>query len=479
MKKILIVLSVLMCIMMAGCQNKVELSGEYLAVADMYSGVYLSIEEDDSGINVELSDGETTVGHSAKYDEEKSLLSIGENEEINYYVDGGYLLQKLEGTVPDKDTFEKQYVSGKYFSIYFYDSGNCNANVSGSEYSGTYKRSDGKIVATFPDFTYNFRVIDDELYAEVFVKKSNGNLLDSEKTSNTDINNKTINKYETEELVTKTVGDVQYKIPKSWENSVKISGINTYYYDNELMVMIQKQEVDYRTFDDNFDKISMEDTRDSILSGIIESAKSYEEISTTTEKINGVTAFRFIGNAVLDNNQKYFMDNTMFAYNKNLYTFGIEVENGRNIKYDVELSYLLDSITFLENKNESEKTIDEMKFYHDDNNFVNILLNENNGKYTIMCFGTYDNNLNAIFDFMNISRSVFDGYDVNILSTVNENDTFTFVSYDKQVLINTFPDSDEIDFSNFENISSTNDFEIEYKELLNRNGLSYGKTIDE
>ena len=114
-----------------------------------------------------------------------------------------------------------------------------------------------------------------------------------------------------------------------------------------------------------------------------------------------------------------------------------------------------------------------MEFYHDDNNFVNILLNENNGEYTIMCFGTYDNNLKAIFDFMNVSRSAFDGYDVNILSTVNENDTFTFVSYDNQVLINTFPDGDEIDFYNSENISSTNDFEIEYKEFLNRNGLIY------
>lgn len=176
MKKLLIVLSVLMCIMMAGCQNKVELSGEYLAVADMYSGVSLSIEEDNSGINVELSDGETTVDQSAKYDEEKSLLSIGENEEINYYVDGGYLLEKFEGTVPEKQTFEKQYVLGKYLSIYFYDTGRCNIEVSGNQYSGNYERNKDKITATFQEFIYNFRVIDGELYVEVFEKYVGGTL---------------------------------------------------------------------------------------------------------------------------------------------------------------------------------------------------------------------------------------------------------------------------------------------------------------
>ena len=53
------------------------------------------------------------------------------------------------------------------------------------------------------------------------------------------------NLYDTDELVVKTLGEVQFQIPSDWEKDVKENGEFTYYYDDKLMFSTQHSEIDF------------------------------------------------------------------------------------------------------------------------------------------------------------------------------------------------------------------------------------------
>lgn len=152
------------------------------------------------------------------------------------------------------------------------------------------------------------------------------------------------NLYESEDLITETVGDLEYKIPESWSSDTKTSGDNLYYYGDEVTLMIQNSGFDYNTFDDAFDVLPQEDAMNEILDGFKQGTDSYEEILTESQQILGVTGFRMEANVEMSGN-KYYMDNLCFAYNQQSYSFGILVEDDSEKKYSEEFNDLISSIT--------------------------------------------------------------------------------------------------------------------------------------
>ena len=170
------------------------------------------------------------------------------------------------------------------------------------------------------------------------------------------------NIYETEKFITKMVGDIEYQVPKSWDDDSKISENNTYYYDDKMMVMVQESDFSYESFNERFNEMDEEEVRASVLDGIKQGFQDYEEISTTSEKVLDVTAFRFVGNAKL-NDTNYFMDSFIFAYKNRTYSFGIMVESNSGLDYTEEFNTLIESISIIEkdDKDSNASIISQLK----------------------------------------------------------------------------------------------------------------------
>lgn len=160
----------------------------------------------------------------------------------------------------------------------------------------------------------------------------------------TDYDQKEVNLYENEQLTTKEVSSLKYQIPESWEDTAKGDDSQTFYYDDDMMVMIQVQDFDLKSFDEAFSEVSEESIKQEIWNGIESGFGSCEEVSAESQKILGVTGFRYKANGIELNETAYYMDTLMFAYNFKVYNFGLLVEMDSELNYSEEFESLLETI---------------------------------------------------------------------------------------------------------------------------------------
>lgn len=158
------------------------------------------------------------------------------------------------------------------------------------------------------------------------------------------------NLYETEELVEVALNDVEYQIPKKWEETKKESGNNTYYYSDGMMVMIQTSEMDFDNLD-NFSEDEKEEAKEDIISGMKEGGK-YEELSGNFEEVSGIISIRIKGNGTISGKEGN-QDSLIFVQNGIFYNFSIFVYKESNIDYEKDYEKLLESIDIPEQKSES------------------------------------------------------------------------------------------------------------------------------
>ena len=98
--------------------------------------------------------------------------------------------------------------------------------------------------------------------------------------------NKTLSRFfEEDTLVDETINDVQFKLPKSWMEDIKINQNWHYYYFNELMVGINSRE-EYQLTNENV----IENT-DKIVQGML--GENGELISKRVIEVSGVKAILF------------------------------------------------------------------------------------------------------------------------------------------------------------------------------------------
>ena len=174
--------------------------------------------------------------------------------------------------------------------------------------------------------------------------------VESEESSQ-DTSNVSENLYESDTLLTKNAADVEYQIPSTWDSGSNESDNVTYYYDDGMMVMVQLQSVEYDSYDDVVTPENEESIKNSTLDGIKNGAESYEEISSETIEILGLTGFRYVANAKISGIE-WFMDSVLFVYNRNLYVFGMLVDLDSGLDYSLEFASLLDSIVVVESQND-------------------------------------------------------------------------------------------------------------------------------
>lgn len=162
------------------------------------------------------------------------------------------------------------------------------------------------------------------------------------------------NLYETEQLVDKTIGDVYYKIPKSWDADSKISENDAYYYDDDnLMIMIQVQDFDWKSYD-VFSEKEKDDFAKGITTTFPETFNNYKEVEKGFVDLPGTTAYRLKATGEIAGYE--YMDMMMFASNYKSYTFSLFTLKDKieNYKYDFEA--LLESISIIVKENYNTKT---------------------------------------------------------------------------------------------------------------------------
>lgn len=151
------------------------------------------------------------------------------------------------------------------------------------------------------------------------------------------------NLYGSDELVTKTLRDIEYKVPKKWEDNSETTDEVERYYDEGLIVFVFFEEMNIESYDELIEEESEEDVRDVFLSGMSGGFEGYKEISTKSEKVLGVTSFRCKADVVM-NKTDYFMDVSAFVFKGNMYSFQMLVETESGMDYSDEFESLIKSI---------------------------------------------------------------------------------------------------------------------------------------
>lgn len=170
------------------------------------------------------------------------------------------------------------------------------------------------------------------------------------------------NLFETENLITKSIENIEYSIPESWESGERVSGNNIYYYDEGLMIMLQTQDVtDYESLNDLSD-IEKKTAKDSFTGAVLSAFGEYTEITNEYTEFLDNSAIKLI--ADIDYNDYAHLELLFLIEDYVGYSF-IITSDDRHYNSNKEIfESFLDSIKFLE-KTESDNpyqdTVDAMK----------------------------------------------------------------------------------------------------------------------
>lgn len=154
------------------------------------------------------------------------------------------------------------------------------------------------------------------------------------------------NLYDTEDLVTRTFGALEIRIPESWDDGKDTSedGKFYYYYDTGLMLMVQsKSGFAYEsigTMSEGDKTLS----KDAIFDGMQSEFTSCDTILSDFDVVSGdVEAFRYKADIVL-RGKSYYLDALVFIEDYTTYIVSMLVEHGSEKDYQAEMESLKETI---------------------------------------------------------------------------------------------------------------------------------------
>lgn len=142
--------------------------------------------------------------------------------------------------------------------------------------------------------------------------------------------------YGTKEIFTETLGDIEFNIPKMFNEDIKESGEWKYYYYEDLMLgTCCKKE-------NKFTNESFSESSDSYMDGMIKNNDG---------KILNVDIIEIpIGKAIMSsieqtvNEKRYILHSIAFVYNGQIYNIGFMEEKGSKWDYSEDFDCLVDSV---------------------------------------------------------------------------------------------------------------------------------------
>lgn len=178
---------------------------------------------------------------------------------------------------------------------------------------------------------------------------------EEEKRAETEIKQKPENLYDTDELVVKALGEVQFQIPADWEKDVKENGEFTYYYYDSLMFSTQYSESD-------FTNDELIEGAEGYVDGLKSGFDQCEEEQTNMIEVSKTEAIEFSAKVTVD---KKNMDIKIltFCHSGRIYAFAFYVDADSKKDYIVEYESFKDSIEIPTEKTSvtPEEVLDEAK----------------------------------------------------------------------------------------------------------------------
>ena len=158
------------------------------------------------------------------------------------------------------------------------------------------------------------------------------------------------NLYDTDELVVKTLGEVQFQIPSDWEKDVKENGEFTYYYDDKLMFSTQHSEID-------FTNNELIEGAEGYVNGLKSGFDQCEEERINMIDVSETEAIEFLAKVTVG---KKNMDIKIltFCHSGNIYVFAFYVDAGSKKDYIAEYESFKESILIQDNNAEIIKESD-------------------------------------------------------------------------------------------------------------------------
>lgn len=174
------------------------------------------------------------------------------------------------------------------------------------------------------------------------------------------------NLYETENLVTKTIGNVEYQIPENWDKSCKNDGGYTYYYDDGLILMVYNEKFEGMLPIDELSESQKDEYKQSLMEGMKTGFDKYEEISNSIY-LGKQHLFLYQADVELQNIQ-YKLNEYVVCGNDEIYSLGFLVSDDSKKDYKREIRALGQSITLNQiqetdnsNENSNSEVISQLK----------------------------------------------------------------------------------------------------------------------
>lgn len=221
------------------------------------------------------------------------------------------------------------------------------------------------------------------------------------------------NLYETLELETVELGDIEFKIPSVFKDDTKTIEEWTYYYYEDLMLATHCEQTDYTDEE-------LTDAIDDFLEGMIENNDGKVLKQSIIELSTGKAIKAKIEETIKD--RRCIMDIIAFAYKDNLYNIGFVVEKQSETDYSQDFERLVESI----DKKNTVEIIDKFSHNYDDNNSVEVSIaqDKETGKLLVIATGKYEEKNLALMQFDSLTIKfypILKKIDLMLMETVGEN----------------------------------------------------------
>lgn len=146
------------------------------------------------------------------------------------------------------------------------------------------------------------------------------------------------NLYETEELTTMRLGDIEFKIPEKFNDDTRENEEYAYYYYDDLICTTGYSKEDEMTNE------ALIEGKDSYVDGILESVESGKLISSNIIDTKIGKAVKSVTEQTV-NDKRCIFNMVSFVHNSNLYMLGFTEEKDSKWDYSKDFECLIESIT--------------------------------------------------------------------------------------------------------------------------------------
>lgn len=158
------------------------------------------------------------------------------------------------------------------------------------------------------------------------------------------VNAETVTDYfQSEELVVRTMGDLQYKLPETWYKSRITSATEAQYFARGMQLFLKMETVDYESFSELSEE-DRESYKESSISQSFGDSEEYEIIYADYTDFLERLCLRMQVRVVLDG-EDYFYDVLLFAKDYNWYLLGISYEIASGLDYQEDFEAFINNLS--------------------------------------------------------------------------------------------------------------------------------------